>query len=258
MGNRKQFYKTTWFMWLMLFIVSPIGIFLMWQKRLYNAKTRGILSTVFGVYFVIMMVIANQDSNNLIEKIEKEGVYSTFTVTVETREEVKAVTEPKATEKPEVKAPEVKATTEPVDKGDKLESSPSVLAEYIPWAVIKYAGDKSNIKGADRIRSVEIDDKSVFIDLLADDNITKGTIRAEILEKSTEIFNQVFKDRTDVPQLYLSWSLPLQDANGNESIDPVITVSVSIDTAKAIDWDRFTYSNLPKAATSYTEHKVLR
>ncbi|NQX60563.1 hypothetical protein [Paenibacillus qinlingensis] len=262
MGNKKKFYKTTWFIWVMMLLVPPIGIILLWQKRQYKPQTMGILSAVFGVYFIVMMVIVNQDTNN--KTVVKE-VKDTPTVSVakdKPKEQSKPVIAAKTTEKPKIKAPEVKAPEIKVPEikapMKPIAPAPSVLDDYIPWAVEKYAGEKSNNKNVDRIRRIEIDDKSIFIELMADDDTTKGTIKSDILEKSTAIFKQVFKNRTDVPKVFLSWALPQRDTKGNESINSVVAVSLSSDTAKTIDWDKFTYLNLPKTATSYTENEILR
>jgi hypothetical protein len=252
MGDSTKFYKATWFMWVMLLVISPVGIFLMWQKRLYTPQTRGVLSAIFGIYFIVMMVVANQDSSKEVtaEPVKEAAVTAP---TAQPSEEPTPIPSPKATEKTETKP-----TEKPAEQAQANEPTPSVLADYIPWAVIKHAGDKSNFDNADRIRSVEIDDVSIFIEILADDNFTMGTIKSDILDKSTAIYKQVFADRTDVPKLFLSWALPLEDVKGTESIDTVITVSLTSATARTIDWEKFKYSNLPQVADSYTEHGVFR
>ncbi|NQX60022.1 hypothetical protein [Paenibacillus qinlingensis] len=305
MVNKKKFYKTTWFLWVMMFVVSPVGIILLWLKRQYKPQTLGILSAVFGVYFIVMIVILNQDTNKkpVVKEVkDTPAVVVSSVSTGKPKEESKPEIGAKTTEKPKIKSPEIKApevkapevkvpevkvpevkvpevkvpevkvpevkTPEvkvPEIKVPEIKTpvkpiapAPSVLKDYIPWAVENYAGEKSNIKNADRIRRIEIDDKSIFIELNADDDITKERIKSDILKKSTAIFKQVFKDRTDVPNVSLSWGLPHQDTKGNEIINSVVAVSLSSDAAKTIDWDKFTYSNLPKAATSYTEHEILR
>lgn len=251
MDTSTRFYKTTWFMWLMLFIVSPIGIFLMWQKRLYSAQTRGILSVVFGAYFIVMMVVVNQDNGN--SPAENPSKDAAAVSAVKPQEETKAATTPKATDKPEVKPAE--KTTEPAKPA---ETAPSELKEYVPWVVKKVAGDKSNFNKVDRIRSIEYDPKSIFIELMADDGISKSSIKSESLQRSTAMLKQIFKDRTDVPKVFISWAMPLQDAKGNESTVGVINISLSAEKAKTINWDTFTYSNLPKVADSYTEHQIFK
>ena len=53
--NKIKFYKTNWFMWLMLVFFGPVGIALLWLKKdiKFTRKTKGILSATFTVLFVL-------------------------------------------------------------------------------------------------------------------------------------------------------------------------------------------------------------
>lgn len=65
MDNKTKFYKTEWFMWLMLIFVAPVGIYMLWKRGKYNKPIRIILSVFFGVFFLSMIInnsINNQNS----------------------------------------------------------------------------------------------------------------------------------------------------------------------------------------------------
>ena len=53
--NKIKFYKTNWFMWLMLVFFGPVGIALLCLKKdiKFTRKTKGILSATFTVLFVL-------------------------------------------------------------------------------------------------------------------------------------------------------------------------------------------------------------
>lgn len=252
MEYKEKFYKSTWFLWLMLFTVSPVGIILAWKYQRFTVQTRKILTGVFGIYFVVMILVANlgegatEVSKPLPVASPTSKPATSSAVKPASSTEVKPTTSTvKPTEPTQTKAPEVTAP-------------PTDLKEYISWLVNGVAGEKSNFDNAARIRSVDIDTKSTFIEIMADDNFSTGLIKTDILSTSTKIFKKFFVDRTDVPKLYLSWCLPLQDAKGNESISPVLTISLTKENAGTFNWDKFEYSNLPKTADSYFEHAIFR
>lgn len=59
-GNRsnnkgKAFYRTTWFMWIMLFLLPPVGIIFTWLNRSLKRKTKKRLTLLFAIYFVLIV-----------------------------------------------------------------------------------------------------------------------------------------------------------------------------------------------------------
>lgn len=63
--EKSKFYSQDWFMWLMLFLFPPVGIFLMWkfnEKLSKNIKV--ILSVVFGFVFLIAMFSGEDETTN--------------------------------------------------------------------------------------------------------------------------------------------------------------------------------------------------
>lgn len=53
-NDKVPFYKKSLFIWLMLFILPPVGIILMWGTKKYNKKPRIALSLIFALYAFIM------------------------------------------------------------------------------------------------------------------------------------------------------------------------------------------------------------
>lgn len=52
-NTKTKFYQTTWFMWLMLIFIAPVGIVLMWSyHKNYSRIIKIVLSVVFSVFFI--------------------------------------------------------------------------------------------------------------------------------------------------------------------------------------------------------------
>lgn len=56
-SQRPRFYKTTWFMWVMLLTIYPVGLFLMWRYKKHNIVVR---IAVTGI-LLLGVVLANTD-----------------------------------------------------------------------------------------------------------------------------------------------------------------------------------------------------
>lgn len=50
-----KFYQKSWFIWLMLIFLPPVGIILLWTQKKYNPVPRVILSIVFLIFFIVML-----------------------------------------------------------------------------------------------------------------------------------------------------------------------------------------------------------
>lgn len=61
---KDSFYKRGWFMWLMLFILPPIGIILMFLFSNYSKKAKIVLTIIFGL-FTIIRFTSNTDNKQL-------------------------------------------------------------------------------------------------------------------------------------------------------------------------------------------------
>src|SRR3712207_5004751 len=64
-----KFYNKTWFMWVTLIFVAPVGIFLMWKNKRYDKPARIALSLVFALIFII--AVAPKEDNKQVTSTTK-------------------------------------------------------------------------------------------------------------------------------------------------------------------------------------------
>lgn len=57
--ENKKFYQKIWFMWLMLFLFFPVGIFLLYKYSDYSKKTKAIIACLS----VLLCIVANSNSH---------------------------------------------------------------------------------------------------------------------------------------------------------------------------------------------------
>lgn len=73
--TKSKLYEQNWFMWIMLIFFAPVGIFLMWKfhPEMKN-NTKKVLTIVFAIFFIMIMVSANNENN---ENSDSTNQYST-------------------------------------------------------------------------------------------------------------------------------------------------------------------------------------
>lgn len=82
------FYKRKWFMWLMFFIIPPIGIILMWLYSGYKIIPKIILSIFFGIISISVYGRNEQGSSaNLTNKESRQVESNNVTETVQEKTE---------------------------------------------------------------------------------------------------------------------------------------------------------------------------
>ncbi|MEF9935342.1 MAG: DUF4352 domain-containing protein [Clostridium sp.] len=59
--NNEKFYNTSWFMWLMLVFVTPVGIFLLWRNHKINKGGKIGLTIAFSVIFLAAVGMTMED-----------------------------------------------------------------------------------------------------------------------------------------------------------------------------------------------------
>lgn len=81
--------KSTWFLWVLLFFLPPVGIIYMWvSKKEFSAKKKVILSIIFAIWFVLCLSAdKNNTSDNSIPSVNTQSL--TETETTENAEEQK-------------------------------------------------------------------------------------------------------------------------------------------------------------------------
>lgn len=115
------FYKTMWFIWLMLIFVPPIGILLLWTSKKYGKKTRIAVSTVFALYSLVLYTPNNDTDvhNNSTVQKQQDNDKSTATQKIaaaEDKEKQLAEEKAAAEEAEKQKLAEEKAAAEEAEK----------------------------------------------------------------------------------------------------------------------------------------------
>ena len=60
---KKKFYQKTWFTWVMLLFLWPVGLYLLWKNNLYSKKTNIIISVVILALAAITIFGPNKTEN---------------------------------------------------------------------------------------------------------------------------------------------------------------------------------------------------
>ncbi len=82
MNDKQKFYDKTWFMWVMLFFITPIGIFLLWKNKRYHNVVRIALSIFFGFMFLVIIIPSDDETKSVDNNINtKSSVETTPTAT---------------------------------------------------------------------------------------------------------------------------------------------------------------------------------
>lgn len=63
-NGKEPFYTKSWFMWVMLIFIAPVGIFLMWKYRNFNKILKVVLSVFFGFVFLVAIIPSSNDSKS--------------------------------------------------------------------------------------------------------------------------------------------------------------------------------------------------
>lgn len=153
--------------------------------------------------------------------------------------------------------------------GDKKSTSPSALQtiQYITQAgtpartieekAIQILGEKTNM-GERKIRDITVESDRIFIDFMADENLTTSLTRRGMWTDITDLLKEL-SPQIDPKIEYLIFQayFPLVDQYGKKSINRVMSITVTRKTWEKINWDNFLKENLSKIADSYWEHPAL-
>lgn len=87
MENNK-FYNQSWFLWIMLIFIAPIGIALLWfndsHKNKFNIKTKKMLSIIFGLFFIFSMIASKFNQNDVTPNVSINNETNTENINNET------------------------------------------------------------------------------------------------------------------------------------------------------------------------------
>ncbi|WP_346891993.1 DUF4236 domain-containing protein [Clostridium sp. UBA3887] len=132
-NNKPPFYKSVWFMYLMLFLLPPLGILILLFHKGYSKKKRGILAATFAVYALIMYTPSSPTINNNRQATSPHKIEQNSTVLAEQKakeeEDKKAKAEEEAKIAAEKKAKEEEQAKLAAEQKAKEEEQAKLVAE---------------------------------------------------------------------------------------------------------------------------------
>lgn len=104
----------------------------------------------------------------------------------------------------------------------------------------------------------KLDKANGFLEITAagSDNLTNNMVKDGMWIDATDTLKDL-KDVVAIKDVAFSITLPMVDKFGNESQSVVMKINLTQATLKKINWNNFTFSNLPDIADSYWEHPAL-
>jgi len=243
MENKTSFYKTKWFMWVMLVIFAPVGIPLMWiyHKEEFSKNVKILLSVASAVFFIIILVVDINSPDNA------ENTQTTQT-----------------TEEPEItEEPTIKPTEEPTEEPEKLQETKKPKQTKKPKPT-KKPSKKSKIRAAIveviEEKNLELfnyvpDNKFSLIKFKGTENLTnKMTVKG--------MYNDIFYILKSIQPIIntnvdFNVTYPLQDVYGNVEEQIVIKATFKKKTIKKIDFDNIISENIPIIADEWWNHPAI-
>ncbi|MEG0134127.1 MAG: DUF4352 domain-containing protein [Clostridium sp.] len=71
--DKTKFYNTSWFMWLMLVIITPVGIFLLWRNEKINKGGKIALTIAFSVIFLAAVGMNMGDTPSTNPQVQSQS-----------------------------------------------------------------------------------------------------------------------------------------------------------------------------------------
>lgn len=134
------------------------------------------------------------------------------------------------------------------------------LDQYLEHMVKEVIGEETNMDKPVFVSISDGDEGIKDITLNPNDNFTNNMIVGGILRDASDYYKAI-KDDEEVKKLKgvsLIYQMTLVDKLGNESINPVLILTVSPKTMNKINWDNFIADNLTDVADTYFLHPVLK
>ena len=72
---------------------------------------------------------------------------------------------------------------------------------------------------------------------------------------TSDMLKDVAKEK-DISEVVFFWKFELEDAYGNKSNDNVMKITYNRETLDKINFDNFSFNNIPTTATQYWQHPL--
>ncbi|HLR60549.1 MAG TPA: hypothetical protein VK094_08780 [Pseudogracilibacillus sp.] len=139
MTEKEKFYQKNWFMYLMLILITPVGLFLLWRNKKLKTNTKWILTVVFSVWFIIIGVNSQETEE---EKAENEAKQEKREEEQEKKEQEKKEQEKKEQEEKEQEKKEQEEKEQEKKEQQEKETKDKIIKEKI----INLVEDESGVK----------------------------------------------------------------------------------------------------------------
>ncbi len=204
--RKEKFYKKEWFMWLMLLLITPIGLVLLLVNKKYAAKTKWIVAGVFSVWFIIMSIVSQPTEEEKAEEAAKQEQF-------EKEKEQKKANEKAASEK--------KKEEEKKEKERKANRSIDEIIE----------------EDSNHVDEAMLEEGELTL------RFEPGTLWDEnsLMRVAHDMFQEVKKafDDDTVDSVLVMIETTMTDEKGNESLDPVITYRYTRHDFEELNYDNF-------------------
>ncbi|MCP1180550.1 MULTISPECIES: hypothetical protein [Bacillus] len=180
-----------------------------------------------------------KDSQQATANVEKERKEAIETAQKEEKEQA---TEEKKEEK----------TTAPTEK------QPASLEDKLNKITQDKVGKKNveSIKLNDNLGTEATNDKIALITLSGKDNLTNNMIKKGMWKDTSDMLKDIAKEK-DISEVVFFWKFELEDAYGNKKNDNVMKITYNRETLDKINFDNFSFNNIPTTATQYWQHPAI-
>ncbi|HFJ9341796.1 TPA: hypothetical protein ACGW5N_003157 [Bacillus mobilis] len=178
----------------------------------------------------------SQQANANVEKERKEAIETAQ------KEEKKQAKEEKKEEK----------TATPVEK------QPTSLEEKLNKIAQDKVGKKNveSIKLNDNLGTEATNDKIALITLSGKDNLTNNMIKKGMWKDTSDMLKDIAKEK-DISEVVFFWKFELEDTYGNKKNENVMKITYNRETLDKINFDNFSFNNIPTTATQYWQHPAI-
>ena len=109
-----------------------------------------------------------------------------------------------------------------------------------------------------RVRSLRIDGKEIFVDVAFNDNLTTNMVKRGIKMDICDVIKAVQESGYDFDQISIEGTFILVDKFGQESESQVVRATYSRATTERINWSNFLTENIFDVADSSWVHPALK
>ena len=218
-SSENNILKATWFTVFMLIFFFPVGLFLMFKYKKFNKVSRGIITGIYALIFLISIF------NSFNTKSSSSTNSNTATPEMTT---------------------DLNKDTIQTEKTTK-----ELIEDAIPTTI-------KNLEKINYVEMVGDSQPVVFI-LKMNDNLSKNFMLKGAYLNAKDIIKSVYTVAGDkITSYQFVFNFPLVDMYGNEEDGKVLSFDMSKETVEKINWDNITTDNLIALSENVFMHPDLK